>query len=71
MDQIDCYQNVKTKLIVSTKYSDQNGIFEIFFLSTTNNLLLKIFFQICYVCELSFNNTKATLNFIWSRILSQ
>ena len=27
MDQIDCYQNVRTKLTVILKYKDQNDIF--------------------------------------------
>ena len=27
MDQIDCYQNVKTKLTLTPKCGDQNGIF--------------------------------------------
>lgn len=26
-DQIDCYQNVLTKLNVASKYKDQNGFF--------------------------------------------
>ena len=27
MDQIDCYQNVRTKLTITPKYRDQNGVF--------------------------------------------
>ena len=26
-DQIDCYKNVDTKLIVASKYKDQNSVF--------------------------------------------
>ena len=29
-DQIDCYQNVLTKLNVASKYKDQNGFFFFF-----------------------------------------
>ena len=28
MDQIDCYQNVRIKLIVTPKYRDQNSVFD-------------------------------------------